>query len=306
LESSHTFFTFPLLVLLLHLWNLLYLLIARSENAVLHAHVKDLTAKVKLLTVENETLKAEVEIYRSEAAVPNFSNLALGKSVGSGDGMEVDGGQEHDSEAFVHGGNGVYPSVNEVTLPNMHEMSNPLCCALSADDTMLATGGADATIRLSQWGSAFNPSMTPEDVVKSAFKLQCAAPVICTSFSPVLKGVLAAGSMDGSVHVVNYSTPTGQGIQATVQEVASELKHRKYVRTVAWSPTKPVLATCSADGSVQVFKVERTGLDLEDVQLTKIESLHLGSGIESLCFVQDKLVCYARNTPYLSFFDLGT
>jgi hypothetical protein len=206
----------------------------------------------------------------------------------------------------VRAGNGVYPSENEVTLPKMHGISNPLCCALSADDTMLATGGADATIRLSQWGAALNPSMTPESVVQSSFRISCAAPVICTSFSPVLRGVLAAGSMDGSLHLINYSTPTGAGIQATVQSVASELKHRKYVRAVAWSPKEPILATCSADGSVQVFKVERTGMDLEDVQLTKIESLHLGGGVESLCFIKDKLVCYARNTPYLSFFDLGT
>jgi WD40 repeat protein len=276
---------------------------ARLENAVLHERVKELTAKVKILVVENETLKAEVEIYREEAAVPNFSNLALGKSADSNDGMEVDG---HDSDAFIRAGNGVYPSENEVTLSKLHDMSNPLCCALSYDDTMLASGGADATIRLSQWGSALNPSMTTESVVQSSFRIACAAPVICTSFSPVLRGVLAAGSMDGSLHLINYSTPTGAGIQATVQSVASDLKHRKYVRAVAWSPTKPILATCSADGSVQVFRVERTGMDLQDVQLTKMESLHLGSGVESLCFVGDKLVCYARGTPYLSFFDLGT
>lgn len=292
------------------LWSLLFVvcsshyIAARLENTILHEKVKEMTAKVKILTLENETLKAEVEIYREEAAVPNFSNLALGKSADNNDGMEVDGG--HDNDAFVRAGNGVYPSQNEVTLSNMHEKANPLCCALSYDDTMLASGGADATIRLTQWGSALHPSMSTESVVQSSFRISCAAPVICTSFSPVLRGVLAAGSMDGSLHLVNYSTPTGAGIQATVQQVASELKHKKYVRAVAWSPTEPILATCSADGSVQVFKVERTGMDMEDVQLTKIESLHLGGGVESLCFVGNKLVCYARNTPYLSFFDLGT
>lgn len=297
-HSSHTSLRLPCCC------YLVVIIAARLENTVLHERVKELTSKVKILTVENATLKAEVEIYREEAAVPNFSNLALGKSADTNDGMVVDGG--HDSDAFIRAGNGVYPSENEVTLSKMHEMSNPLCCALSYDDTMLASGGADATIRLSQWGAVFNPSMTPESVVESSFRVQCEAPVICTSFSPVLRGVLAAGSMDGSFHLINYSTPTGAGIQATVQSVASELKHRKYVRAVAWSPTEPILATCSADGSVQVFKVERTGLDLEDVKLTKMESLHLGSGVESLCFVGNKLVCYARNTPYLSFFDLGT
>jgi WD40 repeat protein len=271
----------------------------------LKKHVKELTARVKVLVVENETLKAEVEIYRAEAAVgpPNSSNLAPNsEDTSNNNNGKVEG---HDNEAFVRAGNGVYPCENEVTLPKLHDVSNPLCCALSADDTMLATGGADATIRLLQWGAALNPNMTPESVVQSACRVSCAAPVICTSFSPVLRGVLAAGSMDGSLHLVNYSTLTGEGIQASMQSVAAEFKHKKYVRAVAWSPTEPILATCSADGSVQVFKVERAGMDGEESQLTKIDSLHLGGGVESLCFVKDKLVCYARNTPYLSFFDLG-
>jgi hypothetical protein len=38
-----------------------------------------MTAKVKIMTVENVTLKAKVGTYREEAAVPNFSSLTLGK-----------------------------------------------------------------------------------------------------------------------------------------------------------------------------------------------------------------------------------
>ena len=36
---------------------------ARTENAVLQKKVKELTAELKLLRVENQSLKAEVEIY---------------------------------------------------------------------------------------------------------------------------------------------------------------------------------------------------------------------------------------------------
>lgn len=276
---------------------------ARLENAVLKERVQTLTAKVQILAVENASLTAEVEIYRSEASVPSFSKLALGKSADSNDGMDVENAAV---DAFVRSGNGVYPNENELTLVRLHDASNPLCCALSADDTVMATGGADATIRISQWGAALNPSVTPESVVKSACRLSCAAPVICVAFSHVLRGVLAAGSMDGSLHLINYSTPTGAGIQASIHSLGAELNHRKYVRGLVWSPKQPILATSSADGTVQIFRAERSGMDLSQVSLKRLESFHLPGAVEAMCFIQDKLVCYARNTPYLSFFDLGT
>jgi WD40 repeat protein len=278
---------------------------ARLENAVLQERVKKLTDRVKLLAVENETLKAEVEIYREQAAVPTFSKLALGNSAYTDDGMDVDNANS-ESDAFVRAGNGIYPNQNQVTLEKLHEMANPLCCALSPDDTVLATGGADATVRLSQWGAAFDTNTTPVAVAQVACRLQCAAPVICVAFSPLLRGVAAAGCMDGSLHILNYKTVTGAGIQASGETLDDSMKHRKFVRGVAWSDRKPILATAGADGTVQVFRAERTGMDFEQVTLSKLESFHLQGAVESLCFVQDKLVCYARGFPHLSLFDMST
>jgi hypothetical protein len=77
--------------------------LARTENVVLSAKVKELSAKVKVLTVENASLLAEVEMYRKEAALPNFSNLALGQA--SPSNMDMDDAVV--SDAFVRSGNGV-------------------------------------------------------------------------------------------------------------------------------------------------------------------------------------------------------
>jgi hypothetical protein len=48
---------------------------ARSENAVLKEKLKTLAQKCHVLTVENEVLKAEVEIYRQEGGGPNVSSV---------------------------------------------------------------------------------------------------------------------------------------------------------------------------------------------------------------------------------------
>jgi len=74
---------------------------ARAEIAVLTAKVKELAFQVKELTFANASLQGEVEMYRKDAALPNFSNLALGKSTDST--MDVD----DSPDAFLRSGNGV-------------------------------------------------------------------------------------------------------------------------------------------------------------------------------------------------------
>lgn len=79
---------------------------ARTENAVLAAKVKELTEKVKVLTVENASLLAEVEMYRKEAALPNFSKLALGQAPSNDSMMDTDDAVDTGDD-FVRSGNGV-------------------------------------------------------------------------------------------------------------------------------------------------------------------------------------------------------
>ena len=55
------------------------------------------------MTLENAALLAEVEMYRKEAALPNFSNLALGTA--SPSNMDTDDAVVTDD--FVRSGNGV-------------------------------------------------------------------------------------------------------------------------------------------------------------------------------------------------------
>jgi WD40 repeat protein len=236
-----------------------------------------------VLTLENETLKAEVELYRNDTAMSNaMAHLSLDKKT-----------HKLIEEAFIQSGNGVYPKTNDVTLANLHGNSNPSCCAMSPDGTVVATGGADACLSLCPWGDS-----------SCSQKVPCDAPVICTEFSPIVRGLVAAGCMDGSVRLVHYTTSTMDKMQSTIIKSALQ-KHKKYTRALAWSPTQPVLATSSADGTVHLYKVNRSS-DLESYTVTLVESLHLTGSVESMCFIADnQLICYARGTPHFSCFDLN-
>ena len=280
----------------------------RSENAVLQQKVKDLTARVRVLSVENESLKAEVEMYRKEMALPNFSSLALGQK----EAVETSNGGE---DAFVRAGNNVYPHKNEITLSRMHGSSNISACALSPNDTVLATGGADACLRLLPWGAA-EGAMDVDDVIQSAASVSCPAPVISVAFSPMVQNVLAVGCMDGSVSLIRYESVLNSTTLKT-SVLALEKKHTKYVRNVVWAPTRNLLVSTSADGCIYMYKVEKKtdlmNLDDDDndtinspkIEATLVESFHLTGAVEACCFSDDKLICYVRGTPHLTYFDLN-
>jgi hypothetical protein len=161
--------------------------------------VKDLSLKVKVLTAENQSLLAEVEMYRKEAAMPTFSNLALGKAA-STDGMELD----DEPDEFIKSGNNVFPSDCAATLNNLHNSANILCCTLNTDDTLLATGGADSTLTLCCWGGALAPTPGAVDaVLHQAVHLNCAGPVICLAFSREHLGRSLPALAVGYVHRIN-------------------------------------------------------------------------------------------------------
>uniref|UniRef100_A0A7S2ENR5 Autophagy-related protein 16 domain-containing protein n=1 Tax=Trieres chinensis TaxID=1514140 RepID=A0A7S2ENR5_TRICV len=280
---------------------------AREENRVLKKRVDDLTARVKELSVENEALKAEVEIYRNEAAMTGFSKLALGKA----DAMDEDNAG-HSGDDFVTGGNGMYSADPAATLPRLHGYANPLCCTLHSDDSILATGGADAYLSFCRWGAALAPFDGAADgVVKEAARVRCDGPVICADFAREGRGtalrVAAAGCMDGSVKLVEYGPGVGgaAGLGARALLPSNPIKHKKYVKCLAWSLSAPILASASADGTVELIQVGRpTGSG--EVQVERLQSMHLPGPVEAMCFLDrgEQLVCYARDTPYLSYFDM--
>lgn len=271
---------------------------ARAENAVLKKKVEELSSQVKLLTVENESLKAEVEMYRKEAALPNFSNLALGQSESA---MEE---EQPLCDDFVQSGNGVYSKVNEISLPGLHGQSNPLCCVLSPDGVMLASGGANGTVALCPWGTFYSANSTPDSVVAGAVQLETQAPVIAVAFSPRLRGVLCVGCMDGSIWLAQYQTQVGGRVEAKLSALPKTQHHQKYVRNVAWSPNSPLLATSSADGTVKIFRANLSVMQT-DVEVEPVTSLHLPGAVEAMEFSQTHLICYTRGTPYLSYFDVN-
>jgi WD40 repeat protein len=262
---------------------------------VLKEKVKELEQRCNVLTVENETLKAEVEIYRSDAGV---SGLTAGGGEGKGGtpGGETSNGDMHDLEHFVKCGDGTYVKSKEVLLNKLHGLANPSCCSLSNDDTILATGGADGNLALVQWGAALGG----KEIMDKVVRIECGAPVIAVDFARKPRSrFCAAGCMDGSVHVVHVETHSG----LEAKEIAmGTIKHAKYVRMVAWS-SGDLLATSSADGCVQIHKVVWNGLD-DNIKLERVETLNLSASVESLCFHKDFLVCFVRGTPFLSYFDI--
>lgn len=292
---------------------------ARAENAVLSAKVKELSLKVKeleldkqTLQIENQSLLAEVEMYRSEAVRPSSSADEPCQSGAVANGEGSDAGVATDE--FVVSGNGVFPTDSAVSLKNLHGISNPLCCALHPNDSLLATGGADGHLSLCEWGAALAPTPgAAEDVVKKAARVRCGAPVICVAFSQENRGmalrVVSAGCMDGSVILAGFGKgfmgADGIGSKLLTPSSGDNIKHVKYVKCMAWSPSAPILATASADGSVQLSKISLPN-ESDQVQIEKIQTIHLTGAIEALCFLDDgdTLCCYERGTPHLSYFDL--
>jgi len=274
------------------------LISTRAENEILKERVKISEQQCSILTVENESLKAEVEIYRSEAAASHHSVSGNSASEAS-----TNINRQSDMDHFIKSGDGTYAKSKSVELNNCHGPANVLCCSLSNDDSVLATGGADRNVSLTVWGNAFGEE-SEEKIVETSSRVNCDAPVIAIDFSR--KGhntkFVAAGCMDGSVHVIFYQKV---GTVLNAHEVAKDtIKHKKYVRTLAWSQTENILATASADGCVQIHKLVWNLIDSTDIALEKIQTLQLSGPVESLCFREDQLYCYARGSPNLLCFDL--
>lgn len=220
--------------------------------------------------------------------------------------MDMDDG----TDDFVQSGNGVYPSDPAVTLQGLHDNANPLCCALNHNDSLLATGGANSTLTLCQWGAALAPTVTTTTVVQQAAAVSCPGPVICVAFCADHQlPVVAAGCMDGSIVLAGFSSGiAGVGLQASLLTPSIELKCTKYIKGIAWSPTAPILAAASADGTVVVLQLSNPSQanNNNSVDVKVLQKLFLGgTAPESICFAGNNLVCYTRDTPYLSFFDLS-
>jgi WD40 repeat protein len=268
---------------------------------VLKERVQYLEGRCKILTVENEALKAEVEIYRNEAAA---NKELLHESIATGTVGAATSVVTSVQDDFVKGGDGVYAKSKEVLLENLHGNSNILCCCLSNDDSTLATGGADQFLALCQWGRAYGSESVTE-IVLTATRIDCNAPVIAVDFAR--KGhttkFVATGCMDGTVHVIFYES-VGKELKA-IEVSKGTIKHTKYVRTLAWSPDDNILATASADGCIQVHKLNWNLMDAASVTMEKIQTLKLPGAVESLCFTKGHLFCYARGSAYLHYFNLN-
>ena len=298
-----------------------FLSAAREENKVLQAKVKELRDRVHELSVENQALLCEVEEYRREKLASGTKSAPA--SLHDGIGPLPSQQQAPSDDEFVVSGNGTYTDEAAVTLKSLHASSNLLSCALSKDCTVLATGGADSYVSLCQWGGALAPTDdAAAKVVSSAARVRCDAPVICVGFGQADGGssIVAAGCMDGSVKLVEYGAgvgdsttsmgarllkPFGDPPETAAAAASGGIKHAKYVKVVAWSASASLLASASADGTIVLTKVGKPDED-GAVKIEKVQTMHLPGAVEAMCFLDDgdTLCAYARDTAYLSYFDL--
>eukprot|EP00049_Salpingoeca_infusionum_P023424 m.12023 g.12023 ORF g.12023 m.12023 type:complete len:457 (-) comp5797_c0_seq2:297-1667(-) len=110
--------------------------------------------------------------------------------------------------------------------------------ACSPDNVMFATGGADNAVKL---------------INSKASKVVCTfeghTDVIETlAFSNTQPIFLASGSLDGTVKVYNVAT----------QAIICSCAHEDAIVKVKWHPSKPILYSCSTDGTSRVWD-GRTG-----------------------------------------------
>ena len=142
--------------------------------------MKALKQRCSVLTVENEALKAEVEIYRSEATAAQASSGTAKSATSTSRNNE-----SVEADHFVKSGDGGYAKNKSVLLENCHGVSNVLCCSISNDESVLATGGADRNISLTLWNKAFG-NETSQQVVESSSRVDCDAPVITSILQKML------------------------------------------------------------------------------------------------------------------------
>lgn len=293
---------------------------ARMENHVLQSKVKELSIRVHELLAENQALKAEVDMYRAE-----FVRSGL---LTAGEDSKEDILGEDGLDDFITSGDGCFPCDAAVTLPQINGSSNPLCCSINPDGSLLATGGADASLILVKWGLALAPGDESSiKAVENGIRIPCGGPAICTSFAQVDNGrgfpVVAAGCMDGSV-LLAYSgsdlessksgkdrilLPDKSCVSNGINE--NGIKHGKYVKSVCWSPSSNVVASASADGTIQLTRIGSSEiLNAENfsgrISMEVVQSVHFDSPVEAMCFLNsgDTLCCYVRGTSYLTYFDL--
>jgi hypothetical protein len=295
---------------------------ARTENRVLQSKVKELSVRIHELLAENQALKAEVELYRADYARSGVLLQNIGESK-----EELLCDKEVEGDDFITSGDGVFPSDPAVTLAQVNGSANPLCCAMNPDDSLLVTGGADGSLSLFKWGLALAPGEESSvKAVDDAVKIPCGAPPICCAFASVDSGrsfpVVAAGCMDGYVRLGycgNDLDTSKSGIDRILLPKAASgtginengIKHGRYVKSVCWSPSEPILASASADGTIQLTRIGNgEGLHCdnfsEKVSMEVIQSVHFDSPVEAMCFLNEgnTLCCYVRGTSYLSYFDL--
>eukprot|EP00282_Hemiselmis_andersenii_P030509 CAMPEP_0169467070 /NCGR_PEP_ID=MMETSP1042-20121227/22125_1 /TAXON_ID=464988 /ORGANISM="Hemiselmis andersenii, Strain CCMP1180" /LENGTH=366 /DNA_ID=CAMNT_0009580205 /DNA_START=42 /DNA_END=1137 /DNA_ORIENTATION=- len=160
---------------------------------------------------------------------------------------------------------------------------NLIACRFNSDNTLIATGSADRTVKVS------DAQTRAEKLTVSSH----AAPILSVAWSPTDPHILVSSDMNGSVLV----TDAHSGAQ-----LGQFKDHHKYAHRAAWSPNGRSFATCGHDRKVSVYTREEGGEGFVLARQREMVTLP-----EAICFLDDgvTLVVSCRDDNYFHYLDTG-
>ena len=160
-------------------------------------------------------------------------------------------------------------------LSGLHTSQNVISIAVAGRITeledmpvLVVSGGADKRVVASLYRS-------DKAALTVACSLSLPAPILDISCHPssltsgVDDAIIAAGGMDGSISIVRIGVDLKARVAVSEQPplvatlLESRRDHSKFIMRAKWSPDGTLLATCSNDGAVIVYKVALPGGDID-------------------------------------------
>jgi WD40 repeat protein len=179
------------------------------------------------------------------------------------------------------------------TFADIHS-SNVIACAILPDTKRMSwvSTGADKSVYVSYANSDDAKSSAETHTISGT----CTAPVLCLDINPVNSTILAGGTMDGRVNIIDVET---KSIVQTWKE------HSKYVVNTKWSPCGTLLASASYDQSVHLYRRQDPLNDASP--FSQVASLPFIGAVEAISFLPrspSSLLVSVRGDNMLRCYDM--
>lgn len=287
-------------------------------------------ARLSGIVAELQGRLAEMEAMVGRMMAAQADGHAEDPVAGIVGGLPADGsaGSVLESNPWATEGDGQYCQVECASIADPHGKTNVLCCALHPREASgwVASGGVDKRVCLHDWrahtpeargASSSSGGGGAGGAVVSGTALLCTAPPLVLEWRPQSAsegsdGLLVVGCMDGSLYLARPSlgsvtgSPSGPvGLEPVAVSDDCGFRHGKHVHAARWASDGTLLATCSADATAKLWRVEAATAGAE-ATVTCVKTWHLQSAAEALCFLGGCLVLAPRGHHALTYVDLLT